>query len=56
MLLRKEDLKDFFSIIAPKIEKSIKFQGMLPEEVEEYKQRIEILKRKIEEKNINQKN
>lgn len=37
MLLRKEDLKDFYTIVMPKIENSVKVQGMLEEELEEFK-------------------
>ena len=36
MLLRKEDLKDFFSIVMPKIESEVKIQGMGQEEIERY--------------------
>ena len=37
MLLRKEDLKDFCSIVMPKISNSIKIQGMQPEELDQYR-------------------
>lgn len=37
MLLKREDLKDFYSIIMPKIEKNVKIQGMLKEDIEEYR-------------------
>ena len=37
MLLSKEDLKDFYSVVMPKIKNSIKITGILPEELEEYK-------------------
>ena len=37
MLLRKEDLKDFYSVVMPKIKNQVKIQGILPEELEEYK-------------------
>ncbi len=37
MFLRKEDLKDFYSIIMPKIEGNVKVQGMDLKELEEYK-------------------
>lgn len=37
MLLRKEDLKDFFSIVMPKIENKVRVQGMLEEDLEEYR-------------------
>ena len=37
MLLRKEDLKDFYSVVMPKIKNSVKIQGILPEELEQYK-------------------
>ena len=37
MLLRKEDLKDFYSIIMPKIEKIVKIRGILPSEIEKYR-------------------
>ncbi len=37
MLLSKEDLKDFYSVVMPKIRNSIKITGILPEELEEYK-------------------
>ena len=37
MLLQKENLKDFYSIIMPKIENSVKLQGILKEEIEQYR-------------------
>ena len=37
MLLRKEDLKDFCSIVMPKIGDSVKIQGMQPEELDQYR-------------------
>lgn len=37
MLLRKEDLKDFYSIIMPKIENSIKVKGLTEEDIEKYR-------------------
>ena len=37
MLFRKEDLRDFFSIIKPKIGNSIKVKGISEEELEQYK-------------------
>lgn len=37
MFLSKEDLKDFYSVVMPKIKNSIKITGILPEELEEYK-------------------
>ena len=37
MLLRKEDLKDFCSIVMPKMGNSVKIQGMLPEELDQYR-------------------
>lgn len=37
MLLRKEDLKDFYSIIMPKIENSIKVEGLTEEDIEKYR-------------------
>ena len=37
MFLRKEDLKDFYSIIMPKIEENVKVQGMDIKELEEFK-------------------
>ena len=37
MLLSKEDLKDFYSVVMPKIKNSIRIIGILPEELEEYK-------------------
>ena len=37
MILRKEDLKDFYSIVMPKIKNSVKITGMLEEELDEYK-------------------
>ena len=37
MMLRKEDLKDFYSIIMPKIEENVKVQGMDIKELEEFK-------------------
>ncbi|MBO4816086.1 MAG: SNF2 helicase associated domain-containing protein [Clostridia bacterium] len=37
MLLRKEDLKDFYSIVMPKIKNSVKIKGMLQEELDEYR-------------------
>ena len=36
MLLRKKDLKDFFSVVMPKIENNIKIMGMEEKEIEEY--------------------
>ena len=36
MLLRKEDLKDFYSVIMPKIEKNVIVEGLSEEEVEKY--------------------
>lgn len=37
MLLRKEDLKDFYSIVMPKIKNTVRIQGMLEEDLEEFK-------------------
>ena len=37
MLLRKKDLKDFYSIVMPKIENTVKLQGMEEEEIEEFR-------------------
>ena len=37
MLLRKEDLKDFCSIVMPKMGNSVKIQGMQPEELDQYR-------------------
>ena len=37
MLLKFENLKDFFSIVMPKIENSVRIQGMLEEELEKYR-------------------
>lgn len=37
MLLRKEDLKDFYTIIMPKIENNIKMEGIKEEEIEQYR-------------------
>ena len=37
MLLRKEDLKSFYTIVMPKMENTVKIQGMLEEEIEEYR-------------------
>ena len=37
MLLKKEDLKEFYSIVMPKIEKDVKLQGILEEEIEKFK-------------------
>ena len=37
ILLRKEDLLDFYSVIMPKLENTVKLQGILEEEIEQYK-------------------
>ena len=37
MLLRKKDLKDFYSVIVPKIENNIKVEGLDEEEIEQFR-------------------
>ncbi len=37
MVLRKKDLKDFYAIVMPKIEDTVKIQGMEEEEIEAYR-------------------
>lgn len=37
MLLKKENLKDFYTVVMPKLENAVKIQGMLEEELEEYR-------------------
>ena len=37
MLLRKKDLKDFYSIIMPKIENNVKVEGLDEEEIEKFR-------------------
>ena len=37
MILNKEDLKDFYSVVMPKLKRFIKIQGLLPDEIEKYK-------------------
>ena len=37
MLLRKKDLKDFYSVIMPKIENNVKVEGLKEEEIEEFR-------------------
>ena len=37
IFFKKEDLLDFYSVIAPKIEEKIKLQGITQEEIEKYK-------------------
>ncbi len=37
MLLKKEDLREFYSIVMPKIEKDVKLQGILEEEIKKFK-------------------
>ncbi len=36
MMLRKKDLKDFYSVIMPKIENNVKVEGLDEEEIEKY--------------------
>ena len=37
MLMRKEDLKDFYSVVMPKIKNNVRIKGITNDELEEYK-------------------